>query len=95
MATKLTISYLFALKDFLSSPGYAVPLVINLTGSLWFFLLLGELELSFAVPLANSLSFLFTILGEWYVESRAMSFASWIGCSMVVAGIALCVRSKT
>ena len=28
--------------DLLRSPGYAVPLVINLTGSVWFFLLIGK-----------------------------------------------------
>ena len=28
--------------DLLRSPSYAVPLVINLTGSVWFFLLIGK-----------------------------------------------------
>ena len=28
--------------DLLRSPGYAVPLLINLTGSVWFFLLIGQ-----------------------------------------------------
>ena len=28
--------------DLLKSPAYALPLVINLTGSVWFFLLIGK-----------------------------------------------------
>lgn len=32
----------FAVTDLLRNPRYAVPLVLNLTGSVWFFLLIGE-----------------------------------------------------
>ena len=28
--------------DLLRSPGYAVPLLVNVTGSVWFFLLIGK-----------------------------------------------------
>ena len=36
--------------DLLRSPAYAVPLVVNLTGSVWFFLLIGKAgELGFFV----------------------------------------------
>lgn len=32
----------FAVLDLLRNPRYAVPLLINLTGSVWFFLLIGQ-----------------------------------------------------
>jgi hypothetical protein len=32
----------FAVLDLLRNPRYAVPLVLNLTGSVWFFLLIGK-----------------------------------------------------
>ena len=32
----------FAVVDLLRNPRYAVPLLINLTGSVWFFLLIGQ-----------------------------------------------------
>lgn len=32
----------FAVVDLLKNPRYAVPLLINLTGSVWFFLLIGQ-----------------------------------------------------
>ena len=33
---------LFAVVDLLRNPRYAVPLLVNLTGSVWFFLLIGK-----------------------------------------------------
>ena len=32
----------YAVWDLLRRPAYAIPLVINLTGSIWFFLLIGQ-----------------------------------------------------
>lgn len=32
----------FGVVDLLRNPRYAIPLVINLTGSIWFFLLIGQ-----------------------------------------------------
>lgn len=32
----------FAVADLLRNPRYAVPLLLNLTGSVWFFLLIGQ-----------------------------------------------------
>lgn len=97
----------FAVFDLLRNPRYAVPLIINLTGSVWFFLLIGQAgmlsllrgtchwkmplprymvrslsltetgitlaELSLTVPIVNTMAFLFTVLGEWYVEKKVIS----------------------
>ncbi|KAM3076626.1 hypothetical protein ACMFMG_007432 [Clarireedia jacksonii] len=88
----------FGVVDLLRNPRYAIPLVVNLTGSIWFFLLIGQaetrrhlkrgdrqdrtgqdrtdqssLELSLTVPITNSLAFLFTVLGEWWVERKVIS----------------------
>lgn len=37
----------FAVADLLRNPRYAVPLLLNLTGSVWFFLLIGKAGESF------------------------------------------------
>ncbi|KAH7402190.1 integral membrane protein-like protein [Phaeosphaeria sp. MPI-PUGE-AT-0046c] len=60
----------FAVVGVLSRPAYAIPLLLNVTGSVWFFILIGEAELSLAVPITNSLAFLFTVLGEWWAEKK-------------------------
>ncbi|POR38435.1 Transmembrane protein, partial [Tolypocladium paradoxum] len=85
----------FAAADLLRNPRYALPLLLNLTGSVWFFLLIGQAELSLTVPIVNTLAFLFTVLGEWYVEGKVISKDTGIGMALSLVGIALCVHSKT
>ncbi|RMJ21951.1 integral membrane protein [Aspergillus sp. HF37] len=80
--------------NLLRTPAYSVPLGINLTGSVWFFLLVGQHELSLTVPLANSSAFLFTVLGEWYVERKVIAKETWLGMALVLAGIGICVQAK-
>jgi len=84
----------FGVTDLLRNPRYAIPLVINLTGSIWFFLLIGKAELSLTVPITNSLAFLFTVFGDWYVDRKVISRDTWIGMTLSLGGIALCVQSK-
>ncbi|KAF2403711.1 integral membrane protein [Trichodelitschia bisporula] len=84
-----------ATYDLVQRPAYSIPLLLNLSGSLWFFLLVGQADLSLTVPITNSLAFLFTVLGEWYAEGKVISKDTWLGIALVLAGIALCVQSKT
>ncbi|KAI0833207.1 integral membrane protein [Hypoxylon sp. FL0890] len=85
----------FAVADLLRNPRYAIPLLINLTGSVWFFLLIGQAELSLTVPIVNTLAFLFTVLGDWWVDKKVISRDTWIGMVLSICGIALCVQSKS
>lgn len=85
----------WAVVDLLSRPAYAIPLLCNVTGSVWFFLLIGQAELSLTVPITNSLAFLFTVLGEWWAEGKVINKDTWIGMAFVLTGIALCVQSKS
>ncbi|KAL2111997.1 hypothetical protein VUR80DRAFT_8772 [Thermomyces stellatus] len=85
----------FTAVDLLRNPAYVVPLGLNVTGSVWFFLLIGKAELSLTVPIVNSLAFLFTVLGEWWVEGKVISRDTAIGMLLSLGGIALCVQSKS
>ncbi|EOO02896.1 putative integral membrane protein [Phaeoacremonium minimum UCRPA7] len=85
----------FAVVDLLRNPRYAVPLLLNLTGSVWFFLLIGKAELSLTVPIVNTLAFLFTVVGEWWVEKKVISRNTLMGMILSISGIALCVQSKS
>ncbi|KAJ4423677.1 hypothetical protein N0V82_001700 [Gnomoniopsis sp. IMI 355080] len=84
----------FAVVDLLRNPRYAVPLLLNLTGSVWFFLLIGKAELSLTVPIVNTLAFLFTVIGDWWVDGKVISRNTMGGMVLSLAGIALCVQSK-
>ncbi|KAL4808879.1 hypothetical protein BDV18DRAFT_91032 [Aspergillus unguis] len=94
LKTKI-VSVFWTVVNLLRTPAYSIPLVVNLTGSIWFFLLVGKHELSLTVPLANSSAFLFTVLGEWYVERKVIARETWLGMALVLGGIAICVQSKT
>ncbi|KAI6781722.1 Transmembrane protein-like protein [Emericellopsis cladophorae] len=84
----------FGVVDLLRNPRYAVPLLLNLSGSIWFFLLIGQAELSLTVPIVNTMAFLFTVLGEWYVEKKVISRDTAVGMMFSLVGIGLCVSSK-
>ncbi|KAL2868646.1 uncharacterized protein BJX67DRAFT_349980 [Aspergillus lucknowensis] len=94
LRTKI-VTIFWTVVNLLRTPAYLIPLVINLTGSVWFFLLVGKHELSLTVPLANSSAFLFTVLGEWYVERKVIEKETWLGMALVLGGIGICVQSKT
>ncbi|KAL0476014.1 hypothetical protein QR685DRAFT_66192 [Neurospora intermedia] len=84
----------FAVTDLIKNWRYALPLGINLSGSLWFFLLVGGSELSLTVPIVNTTAFLFTVIGEWWVEGKVISRDTMLGMLLCLGGIALCVQSK-
>ncbi|KAG5856043.1 hypothetical protein ANANG_G00003700 [Anguilla anguilla] len=71
-----------------------VPFVLNQSGSLVYYLTLATTDLSLAVPVANSLTFLFTLLtgkllGEDIGGKRAVA-----GMCLTMLGVTLCVASS-
>lgn len=92
---RLVLKAFYAVFDMLRRPAYAVPFLLNITGSVWFFLLIGKAELSLTVPITNSLAFLFTVLGEWWAEGKAVGRDTWMGMGLVLGGIGLCVHAKS
>jgi hypothetical protein len=70
---KKVLGIWYAVIGTLSRPAYAVPFLLNVTGSIWFFILIGKAELSLTVPITNSLAFMFTVLGEWWAEKKVIS----------------------
>ncbi|XP_073340409.1 transmembrane protein 234 [Pagrus major] len=73
---------------------YLVPFVLNQSGSLVYYYTLSTTDLSLAVPVANSLTFLCTlitgkVLGEEFGGKQAVA-----GMFLTMAGITLCVISS-
>ncbi|CAG8651120.1 2413_t:CDS:2 [Ambispora leptoticha] len=75
---------------------YIVPLLLNLSGSVVYYYTLGQAgqHLSLAVPITNSLTFIFTTLAAGLLGEEIGTKETWIGMSMVVVGVGLCVSSK-
>lgn len=75
---------------------FSVPFLLNQTGSLWYFWLLGSTEISVAVPICNSLTFIFTaITARALGEEQQWTWRTGCGALCIVAGVALCVLSKS
>ncbi|XP_019115914.1 transmembrane protein 234 [Larimichthys crocea] len=73
---------------------YLVPFLLNQSGSLVYYYVLSTTELSLAVPVANSLTFLCTLLtgkllGEEFGGKHAVA-----GMFLTMTGITLCVISS-
>lgn len=73
---------------------YLVPFLLNQSGSLVYYYTLSTSELSLVVPVANSLTFLCTLLtgkllGEEFGGKQAVA-----GMFLTMAGITLCVISS-
>jgi len=92
---RLLLKVTYAVFDLLRRPAYLIPLLINVTGSIWFFLLIGKAELSLTGPISNAFAFLFTVLGEWWADGKVVTRNTWIGMGMVVLGIGMCVNAKS
>lgn len=74
---------------------YLIPFLLNQSGSLVYYYTLSTTDLSIAVPVSNSLTFLFTLLtgkllGEEFGGKKAV-----VGMFLTMAGITLCVISAT
>lgn len=88
------LQFLAEVKFLFLNVKYLIPFILNQTGSLVYYLTLATTDLSLAVPVANSLTFLFTLLtgrllGEEFGGRRAVA-----GMCLTLAGITLCVISS-
>jgi hypothetical protein len=74
---------------------FILPFVLNQAGSAFYAVLLGQIDLTLALPLCNSLAFVVTaivgsLLGE-KVESPGLLF---LGATFVLSGVYVCVQSQ-
>lgn len=77
-----------------AKPKYVLPFLINQSGSAIYALALGSTDLSLAVPLTNSLTFVFvTLAGRLLGESVGNTY-TYTGMALVVTGVTLCVADR-
>jgi drug/metabolite transporter (DMT)-like permease len=71
---------------------YVLPFALNQCGSLVYYYTLGEAEMSVAVPLANSFTFVFTAIASRLLGEEALHWHSCVGIGFVLFGVALMVQ---
>ena len=71
------------------------PILINKIGSIIYYITLSNADLSLAIPVSNSLTFVFTTLTGYYLgEKLRGGIKLWLGTVFILTGVTLCVVSK-
>lgn len=72
---------------------YTLPFLLNQSGSVFYNILVAKLDLSVAVPVVNSLTFLITILVGMLLN-EPITKKKVFGSLLVISGVSLCVIDK-
>ena len=88
------LQFLLELKFLALNWRYVVPFLVNQLGAVLYYLTIGKADITLAVPITNSLTFLFTTLFGWFLGEPSASRLTLLGGAMVTCGVVLCVISK-
>ncbi|CAK9832711.1 Transmembrane protein 234 homolog [Anthophora retusa] len=73
---------------------YVIPFVINQCGSVLYFVTLSNADLSLAVPVTNSLTFVVTALTGLSLGEEKAHRNTYIGMILIIIGTVLCCWDK-
>ncbi|XP_041096639.1 transmembrane protein 234 [Polyodon spathula] len=73
---------------------YLVPFLLNQSGSVIYYLTLASTDLSLAVPVSSSLTFLFTLLTGKLLGEEIGGKRAVFGMFLTMLGVTLCVASS-
>ena len=73
---------------------YAVPFLVNQSGSVLYYVTIGQADISLAVPITNSLTFLVTSVAGRLMGEKPPTNTTYLGVLFVLVGVALCIVSK-
>uniref|UniRef100_A0A1X7V2X9 EamA domain-containing protein n=1 Tax=Amphimedon queenslandica TaxID=400682 RepID=A0A1X7V2X9_AMPQE len=89
------LSILLQLKWLLLNYQFTLPFIINQTGSILYYIVVAQSDISVAVPIINSLKLVVTALVGWLVlGERVQSISTYCGMLCIVIGVSLSVISK-
>ena len=73
-----------------------LPYAVNQSGSVLFYLALSQTEMSLAVPVANALALVFSVITTFVIgEPLYQPWKTILGSALVVGGVALCSWETT
>ncbi|XP_072389055.1 transmembrane protein 234 homolog [Diabrotica undecimpunctata] len=88
------LQFLLEIKFLATNLEYLFPMLLNQLGSVIFYITLNISDLTLAVPVANSLTFVFTAISGWIVEGEIPKKGTCLGAILVIIGTALCCIEK-
>lgn len=93
--TSLVLQFVMELKYLSSRWRYVIPFLVNQSGSILYYFTIGQADLSLAVPITNSMTFLVTTLVGRLLGEKVTSYWTYAGIATVLCGVAFCVLAKT
>ncbi|XP_011873864.1 PREDICTED: transmembrane protein 234 homolog [Vollenhovia emeryi] len=69
---------------------YMLPFLLNQCGSVLYFLTLPSIDLSLAIPVSNSLTFVFTAVTGWFLGEEKAHRNTYLGMMFILCGTTLC-----
>lgn len=87
------LRFLLEMKFLALNWRYMLPFTVNQLGAVLYYTTIGRAEITLAVPITNSLTFLFTTL---FGRLLGEEISKWtvVGVVLVTTGVVLCVTSK-
>uniref|UniRef100_A0A6B2E8E0 Putative conserved secreted protein n=1 Tax=Phlebotomus kandelakii TaxID=1109342 RepID=A0A6B2E8E0_9DIPT len=73
---------------------YWIPFLLNQSGSLVYFFTLQNTELSLAVPVANSLTFVFTAITAKLLGEEKLPLRALCGILLILTGTTICMVDR-
>ncbi|BFY99593.1 hypothetical protein BsWGS_02633 [Bradybaena similaris] len=73
---------------------YLLSFLANQMASVLYYITLSSADVTLAVPITNSLTFIFTALSSRLLGERHLTWDAIAGMVLIVSGVSLCVLSK-
>ncbi|XP_043583774.1 transmembrane protein 234 homolog [Bombus pyrosoma] len=73
---------------------YIIPFIINQCGSVLYFLTLNKVDISLAIPVTNSLTFVITAITGWILGEEKIHKNTYMGMILILVGTVLCSWDK-
>ncbi|XP_026134097.1 transmembrane protein 234-like [Carassius auratus] len=88
------LQFLAEIKFLFLNIKYLFPFLLNQSGSFVFYFTLASTDLSLAVPMVNSLTFLFTLLMGKLLGEEVEGKRAVLGMLLIMSGVTACVLSS-
>ena len=87
------LKFIMEMKFLVLNWQYMLPFCINQLGAVVYYVTISRADITLAVPMTNSLTFLFTTLFGWLLGERISPW-TLLGVLLVLGGVATCIFSK-
>ncbi|KAJ8959458.1 hypothetical protein NQ318_022155 [Aromia moschata] len=93
-ADSVILQFILELKYLATNVKYLLPMALNQLGSVIYFLTLQHVDLTLSVPVANSLTFVFTAVSGWILGEQLPNRKTIAGIISILCGTLLCCLDK-